>query len=466
MTVTKTHEIVVDNFAGGGGASLGIERAIGRPVDFAINHDPMAIAIHQANHPNTYHYCEDVWKVDPREVGKGRRVGLAWFSPDCTHFSRAKGGKPVKRNIRALAWVVIRWAKLRHPRVIILENVAEFQTWGPLTKDSRPCPKRKGATFKRWLTMLRRLGYEVEYRELVAADYGAPTTRKRFFLIARSDGKPIVWPKPTHGPGRGKPWRTAAECIDWSMPCPSIFDRKKALAENTLKRIAKGIDRFVVHNPKPFIVTYYGTHPGRDDVRAHDVNEPLRTQSTENRFGLCTPYVVKCNHKYEQFRGQSLEQPLQTQTAENQFAIATPFHGVVAAHLTKFYGTTVGSQMDLPMPTITGGGWHLGEVRAFLVKYYGCGIGQSVSEPMHTVTSKDRMGLVTVEGEEFQIVDIGLRMLQPRELARAQGFPDTYKFRGSNSAQVASIGNSVPPDDAEALVKANYSEADAMEGVA
>ena len=254
-------EIVVDNFAGGGGASTGIKMAIGRDVDIAINHDPAAIAMHRANHPLTEHYCESVWDIDPKTATGGRPVALCWFSPDCKHFSKAKGGKPVNKNIRGLAWVALRWAATVRPRVIMLENVEEFKTWGPL-KNNYPDPEQKGRTFNCFVNALRRHGYKVDWRELRACDYGAPTVRKRFFLVARCDGKPIVWPEPTHGDpasiqvktGLLKPWRTAAECIDWTLPCPSIFERKKPLAENTMRRIAKGLQKFVIDNPAPFIV--------------------------------------------------------------------------------------------------------------------------------------------------------------------------------------------------------------------
>lgn len=404
-----TDELVIDNFAGGGGASLGIERALGRCVDVAINHSAAAIAMHRRNHPKTKHYCEDIWAVDPVEVAGGRPVGLAWFSPDCTHFSRAKGGKPRKKKIRGLAWVVIRWAKRVRPRVIILENVAEFQTWGPLTEEDRPCPKRKGQTFKSWVGQLKRYGYRVEWRELSAADYGAPTTRKRLFLVARCDGRPIVWPEPTHGPGR-LPYRTAAECIDWSLPCPSIFERERPLAENTMKRIAKGLQRYVLECPEPFILAkHYG------GVVGQDLGKPIGTVTGVDHHSLCT------------------------------------------AFLSKFYGTNVGSHPEAPMPTVTGGGNHVAEVRVFLIKYYSQGsVCQSCAEPMHTLTGKARMGLVVIEGQEYQIADIGLRMLQPRELARAQGFPDEYELTGTKAQQVQHIGNSVCPVMAEVLVKANY----------
>src|SRR5262245_4479241 len=293
-------ELIVDNFAGGGGASLGIEMALGRSPDIAINHDPEAISMHMANHPDSKHFCEDVWQVNPIKACAGRPVGLAWFSPDCKHFSKAKGRKPVSKKIRGLAWIVVKWAKAVAPRVIILENVEEFQDWGPLDDEGMPCPKRKGMTFQRWLDQLRNLGYRVEWRELRACDYSAPTIRKRLFIVARRDGQRIVWPEPTHMSPKKlgtdlfsshlKPWRTAAECIDWSIPCPSIFDRKKQLAENTLRRVAAGLRRYVIESPEPFIISL--THHGGD--RVEPLDEPFRTVTGAKRGekALVTPYLV------------------------------------------------------------------------------------------------------------------------------------------------------------------------------
>lgn len=452
---TQAHgtELVVDNFAGGGGASTGIAQAIGRSVDIAINHDLEAIRTHQANHPETDHYCENILDVDPVEVCKGRPIGMAWFSPDCTHHSRAKGGKPRKKEIRGLAWIVIRWAAKVKPRVIFLENVEEFADWGPL-KNGRPIRARKGETFRRWLEQLEALGYRVEHRCLAACDYGAPTTRKRLFLVARRDGEPIVWPQPTHGPGEGlKPYRTAGECIDWALPCPSIFGRKKPLVEKTLKRIAKGLQRYVIDNPEPFIITYYS----QESFRGQPLDEPLRTQTTENRFGLVVPFL---SHYYGRSVGSPLGAPVPTITAGGMGKVAA-----VSAFLTKFYGTNIGSPMDAPVPTITSGGNHLGEVRAFLVKYYGCGEGQGCDEPLHTITTQDRFGLVTVAGQQYQIVDIGMRMLQPHELAKAQGLPDDYILQGTKTRQVRMIGNSVSPFPARSLVAANYEERTTKSGL-
>ncbi|WP_276918758.1 DNA cytosine methyltransferase [Aneurinibacillus aneurinilyticus] len=496
-------EIIVDNFAGGGGASTGIEMAIGRSVDIAINHDEDAIAMHQANHPDTEHYCESVWTVNPKEAVKGRSVALAWFSPDCKHFSKAKGGKPVEKNIRGLAWVAVKWANAVKPRVIMLENVEEFKTWGPLLKNGKPDPDRKGETFAEFVNALKKRGYEVDYRELRACDYGAPTIRKRFFLIARCDGKPIVWPDPTHGDpnsddvkkGKLMPWRTAAEIIDWSQPCPSIFERKKPLAENTLRRIARGIKRFVLENPRPFIVRIGQTGFGGDRLQ-YEIEQPLTTITTKAEHLLVQPFIAKhygggytgpgtdCNEplstvttvdhnalvtaflsKYygetspTEVRGHEPDEPLHTISTANRFALVT-------SHLVKFRGTCKdGQPVTQPMPTITAGGQHVGEVRAFLLKYYGAGIGQDVREPLHTVPTKDRFGLVTIHGQDYQIVDIGMRMLQPHELFAAQGFPSNYiidKDHNGNSypkaEQVKRCGNSVPPPFAEHLVRANLPE--------
>lgn len=437
-----THELLIDNFAGGGGASLGIEMALRRRVNIAINHDPVALAIHRANHPDTVHLCESVWDVDPDEVCGGLPVGLAWFSPDCKHFSRAKGGKPVEKNIRGLAWVAIRWAATVKPRFILLENVQEFTTWGPLGPDGLPCPRRKGQTFRSFVRALERQGYRAEYRELRACDYGAPTTRKRFFLIARRDGQPIQWPEPTHGPGL-LPYRTAAECIDWSIPCPSIFERSRPLAPATCRRIAHGIMRYVVDTGEPFIV--HLTHQGGN--RVHGVGAPLQT--------------ITGAHRGEQ--------------------------ALVAAFLAKHYGgpngnPNYGQDFHRPMPTITGTGQvgpvvarlQPGEsggerVAAFLSKYYGQGIGACLADPAPTVTSHDRLGLVTVTiaGEPYVVADIGLRMLQPHELARAQGFPGSYVIDPpgvTRTAQIRAIGNSVCPDLAAALVRTNCADMAAEKG--
>jgi len=661
-------EIIVDNFAGGGGASTGIEMATGRSVDIAINHDENAIAMHSTNHPETLHYCESVFDVDPIAATAGRPVGLAWFSPDCRHFSKAKGSKPVKKEIRGLAWIVIRWALAKRPRVMMLENVEEFKTWGPLLTaedgTEHPDPARAGETFAAFIGMLttgiaadhpaiteccevlnidvnsddvRRLvaglGYVVDHRELRACDFGAPTIRRRFFMVMRCDGQPVEWPVASHGDpksldvqsGKLAPWRTAAECIDWSIPCPSIFDRKKPLAENTLKRIARGIQRFVIDNPTPFIVkcNHTSTKTSYDCFRGQPLDEPLQTITKTHGYAVVEP---KFSPHITKFRtgatGQEVHEPLPTITAgsserpggnghalgmveatlspfiagaggseyqgkpraadvplhtvmkESHSALIAPViarigqtgfggdrmayaagkplttvtskaehllvapviarqfgnsvghaadepngtitaggggksqlctaflakhfggnytgagaamdapahtvtttdhHALVTSNLIKLRGTCKdGQPVTQPAPTITAGGLHIGEVRAFLLKYYGNEKeGVSLDESLHTVTTNDRFGLVTVEGVDYQIVDIGMRMLQPHELYTAQGFPRWYiidqDYRGKTYAkdkQVARCGNAVPPPFAEALVRANLPEMCASKEVA
>lgn len=536
------NELIIDNFAGGGGASVGMEMALGRSIDIAINHDLEAVTMHRANHPHTLHYCEDVWAVDPVAACNGRPVGLAWFSPDCKHFSKAKGGQPVSRKVRGLAWVVIRWARKVRPRVIMLENVEEFQDWGPLVpacdKSGRPkidatgkvvmlpCGINRGQTFFLWVRRLENLGYRVEWKKLKACDYGAPTIRKRLFLVARRDGQQIVWPEPTHGDpkcagvqsGKLLPWRTAAECIDWSIPAPSIFERKRRLAEATLRRIAKGVMRYVVNNPDPFIVTYYGSKG--PDFRGQDINNPLATQTTENRHALIEAFLAKhyggvvgsdlqdplgtvtsIDHHslvsanlirhFGKSSGVAIDDPACTITGKSKDSLVTAHFirqfgqsvgsdssvpvgtitpgglgktGLVTSHLVKLRGTCRdGQEVMAPVPTITASGTHIGEVRAFLLKYYGSDQDPRLNEPLHTITTRDRFGLVTVKGEQYTIVDIGMRMLSPRELFRAQGFPDTYiidpAFNGKNmtkTAQVRMCGNSVSPWPAAALVGANF----------
>ncbi len=656
-------EIIVDNFAGGGGASTGIEMAIGRSVDIAINHDENAIAMHSTNHPETLHYCESVFDVDPIAATAGRPVGLAWFSPDCRHFSKAKGSAPVKKEIRGLAWVVIRWALAKRPRVMMLENVEEFKTWGPLLTDengmNHPDRARAGETFAAFIGMLttgvaadhpaleeccevlgintgsddaRRLvaglGYVVDHRELRACDFGAPTIRRRFFMVMRCDGAPVVWPEASHADpksldvqsGKLAPWRTAAECIDWSIPCPSIFERKRPLAENTLKRIARGIQRFVIDNATPFIVkcNHTSTKTAYDCFRGQPLSEPLQTITKTHGYAVVTPHITK-------FRtgatGQECDEPLSTITAgtserpggnghalgmveatlspfiagaggseyqgkpraadvplhtvmkESHSALIAPViarigqtgfggdrmaydpckplttvtskvehllvapvitrqfgnsvghavdepngtitaggggksqlcaaflakhfggnytgpgvelntpahsvttvdhHALVTSNLVKMRGTNTGQNTDSPLQTVTAGGNHFGEVRAFLLKYYGNekqGVG--LDESLHTVTTNDRFGLITVEGIDYQIVDIGMRMLQPHELYAAQGFPSWYiidqDYKGTKYAkdkQVARCGNAVPPPFAEALVRANLPEMCASKEVA
>lgn len=578
--------LVVDNFAGGGGASTGIAWAIGRDPDIAINHSPQAVAMHKANHPDTRHLIEDVWAVDPLKECGDRPVDLAWFSPDCTHFSRAKGGKPRSKKTRALAWVVIRWAKAVRPKVVMLENVEEFLTWGPVNNDGEPCRRRAGRTFKMWVGKLRALGYDVQWRSLVAADYGAPTTRKRLFLIARCDGERIVWPEPTHGRHRPRPWRAAAEVIDFSLPCPSIFERRKPLAEATLRRIGAGLRRYVLESPRPFVI--HLTHQGPRSTHPTDAPLPTVTGANRGELALVTPFV---STQFGQSVGRAAAEPLPTVTGGGmghqalvapylapvthtksgdrthdaarpmpvvttakggEFVLVAPTlvqtgygeregqaprapglhkplgtvvpggkHGVVAAFLakhyggpnghatpgqpatdpagavtaqdhhalvtaqlelpgtrpdaaasfvSKFYGTSTGADAADPLPTVTAngrGGGHLAEVRAFLVKYYGSNGSaqsqqQSLFDPLHTVTSKARFGLVTIEGAEYQITDIGMRMLAPKELFAAQSFPADYlldvPFKGRKLTKTELIdlcGNSVAPVMAYALVKAN-----------
>lgn len=500
-------ELVIDLFAGGGGASTGIEAGIGRPVDIAVNHDPQAVAMHQANHPHTRHFCESVFSVPCNEVTGNQPVGLLWASPDCTHHSKAKGGKPVSNKRRGLAWVVIRWARRCRPRVIMLENVEEFADWGPLDEAGRPCKARKGETFARWVAQLERCGYRVEHRQLRACDYGAPTIRKRLFVIARCDGLPIVWPEPSHGPtdspavkrGRLLPYRAAAECIDWSIPCPSIFERKRPLAPNTLRRIARGIQRFVIDDPRPFIVPL--THSG--DARVHDSNAPLRTVTTANggEFMLAVPSLIQTG--YGEREGQApraldIHKPLGTVVAGgSKHALVAAFlakhyggnytgpgvalgkpaatvttvdhHAVVAAHLINMKGTQRSARAaDDPLATVCAGASHAGLVAALLAPYYGSGSGETgrdLRDPVPTVTTKDRLQLVTVhiDGATYVVTDIGMRMLQPRELFRAQGFPDSYQiaidYNGKplpKHAQIRMCGNSVPPVWPEALVRANF----------
>ncbi|QLA09046.1 DNA cytosine methyltransferase [Enterobacter ludwigii] len=613
-------EIIVDNFAGGGGASTGIEMAIGRSVDIAINHDLNAVAMHTTNHPDTLHYCESVYEVRPKVATAGRPVALAWFSPDCRHFSKAKGAKPVEKAIRGLAWIVLRWALDVKPRVMKLENVEEFKTWGPLLAgEMRPDPARAGETFEAFVGMLttgispehpalaecceflnisldsedasrlaKGLGYVVDFRELRACDYGAPTIRKRFFMVMRCDGKPIVWPEPTHGDPKSPavkasklaPWRTAAECIDWSIGAPSIFDRKKPLAENTMKRIARGIQRFVLDNPAPFIVKCnHTTTKGKYDCfRGQSLEEPLQTITKTHGYAIAVPHLTKfrtgatgqevtepvptitagtskrpggkghalgmveaslapfigrqfgssIGHRadepsatitaggggksqlvtptliqmgYGERPGQEprvlqLNNPLGTVTAGgNKFATVSAFlakhyggnyqgagvgmdepmysvttvdhHAAITSHLVKLRGTCRdGQRTDAPMPTITAGGTHVGEVKTLLaVDAYDEQRAEEALEFLREYCGPDSTGLVTIDGIVYRIVDIGMRMLQPHELYRAQGFPEWYiidrDYRGVKYAkdkQVARCGNAVPPPFAEALVRANLPE--------
>lgn len=548
--------LIVDNFAGGGGASTGIEAALNRAVDIAINHDEQAIRMHEVNHPGTRHIRNNIWQIDPREVCGNRPVQLAWFSPDCKHFSKAKGGKPREKSIRDLAWVVVLWAQRVRPDVIMLENVEEFRTWGPLCPEGKPIKERQGETFDKWCRALRNAGYKLRFRELRACDYGAPTIRKRFFMIARRDGQPIRWPEPTHGKpnspevlaGKRLPWRTAAEIIDWSIECPSIFERKKPLAEKTLRRIAHGIMKFVVNNPKPFIVplthhssagrsygldcplpTVTGANRGemalvaahitkfRAGAVGHAADEPLHTVTANSyvkRPGGSAPLgmveaALAPFASYAQQGGasRSVEDPLHTVTASKKdhnciaaarlmsahieqanggpnnenlagraadaplstVATSGSQQRIVTSNFVKLRGTCAhGQPVDELLHTVSAGGTHMAEVRAFLIKYYGNEQdGHGLDNPIGTVTVQDRFGLVTVTigGAEYVIVDIGMRMLTPRELFNAQGFPPYYVIdRDSNgdpitkTAQVAKCGNSVCPPIAEALVRAQFAQ--------
>jgi DNA (cytosine-5)-methyltransferase 1 len=542
-------EIIVDHFAGGGGASSGVEWAAGRSPDIAINHDAEAIAMHKANHPDTRHYIEDVWAVDPKVACGGRRVGLMWLSPTCTHFSKAKGSALDEDSvkIRGLAWVAVRWAAAVKPRIICLENVEEFEKWGPLHRQHtdgctgeererrikgvsrvsqgcragcnihKPIKSRVGETFRAWVDKLRRYGYRVEWRLLRAHEYGAPTKRRRLFLVARCDGQKIVWPETTHGENKLKP-RSAAECIDWSNLPPSIFDRDRPLAEKTLARIARGIQKFVLDNPRPFIVpvAYGGT-----DGRAYDSNEPMPT-ICGNRGGhaIAVPYLVHRSngerpvkvdadgtvHAAQAPRIYDATEPLGTIMgqgikhaacvamliknnggkndacgASGQYideAIDTistrDSKSVAVAHLVKLRGTSdshvasSSQSVEEAAPTISAQGTHIGAVAAFLVKYNRTGGPESVEQPTSTLSTRDRLGLVTVtlNGEEYILVDIGMRMLEPRELFRCQGFDENYiidpVFKGkplTKTAQIRMCGNSVPPQMAEVIARAQLEAA-------
>lgn len=513
--------LIIDLFAGGGGASAGIEAALGRPVDIGINHDPVALAVHKANHPATRHLEADIWEVRPLEATGGRPVDVLWASPDCTHFSIAKGDVPKKQEIRSLAWAVVRWAKAVKPSVIFVENVQEFRGWGPLGRDGRPQKARMGVTFLRWRRQLERLGYTVDHKVLDASRYGAPTRRRRLFIVARRDGLPIRWPEPTHGAGL-QPLVPAAVCIDWSLPCPSIFERATPLADKTLWRIAQGIRRFVLDNPSPFIVK---VNHGGWDARVQSMNEPMTTITAQHGHGLIVPSLVEMNHSNQP---HGADEPLGTVTTQhNRFNLVAPTlvqtgygeragqaarvpglgkplgtvvgcgqkHALVAAFLAKHFGGVVGqpienpastitakdhhglaaatlvklrgqchsADVEAPLPTLTAGGQHVAEVCAFLTAYYSSNgrqdKGQDLSGPARTITTRDRLGLVTVEGIDYQIVDIGMRMLQPHELLAAQfgRFAADYDLSPANTkaAKVRLIGNSVCPELVEALVAAN-----------
>lgn len=523
------NEVVADLFAGGGGTSTGIEAALGRSPDVAINHDPEALAMHEANHPTTRHLCESVHDVDPLEATGGKPVGFAWFSPDCTFHSKARGGKPFRdperaRRIRGLAGIVVRWAAKVRPKVWITENVEEFKDWGPIDKRTkRPDPARRGESFRRWVSRLRNLGYTIEWRELVACDYGAPTKRKRLFIVGRCDGKPIRWPVPTHGPRRSKPYRTAAECIDWSLPVPSIFltpaeakawgkahgqpAPKRPLSENTLARIAHGVRKFVLDAAEPFIVRTDMSQSNAGCV--YPATDPLRTVTTAGGFALVAPTLIQTSYGERHGRhgeqaprvldihaplgtivaggikhslvaaflakhndgnpspGQRVLEPLHTVTTKDTKALLTShlvkLRGPIADHL-----NASAIPVTEPVPTLSAQGNHIAAVSAFLVKFYGqCAHGQAAQLPLGTVTTRDRFGLVTVfiDGEEYVVVDIGMRMLVPEELYRCTGFPEDYIIdevmgrRLSKKAQTRMVGNAVPPDLPRALVEANLLEA-------
>lgn len=580
-------EIIVDNFAGGGGASTGIELALGRPVTVAINHDPAAILMHKTNHPYTLHLQDSVWNIDPVKICQGRPVGLAWFSPDCKHFSKAKGSALVNKNIRGLAWIVLKWAGTVRPRVIMLENVEEFKTWGPVRK-GKPIKSKAGQTFEKWKKQLTDLGYHIEYRELIAADYGAPTSRKRFVLIARCDGLPIVWPERTHAPkdhpdvisGKYKPWRSAAEIIDWSLPCPSIFETSeqikdkyglkalRPLKDNTLRRIARGINKFVINNAKPFIIPIGYGEKKSQKPRVNDIVDPLGTVVGTVKHNVVepklTPYIVnmKFNNIPEDVerplstitsvgsqyvvaptliqyhseqsdkenRASGFDNPLMTVDGSNRYGIAAahltqyfkgdhyhspkdPLHtvtteireGVTLAHLTEYYGNAQdGLNLDEPLHTVTAKDRNA-ITTAHITEFKGKDIGQKADTPLRTITASigefgavqtrlekvngcndlkywpqvrellnvycdywiadDEVLVLNINGQDYFISDIGLRMLVPKELYAAQGFPVDYiierDYTGKaypKTEQVARCGNAVCPPMATALVKANLPE--------
>lgn len=535
-------EIIVDNFAGGGGASTGIELATGRPVNIAINHDPDAILMHKTNHPYTEHYQASVWDINPEEVCRGRKVGLAWFSPDCKHFSKAKGGKPVDKKIRGLAWIVLRWAAKVRPRVIMLENVEEFQTWGPVRK-GKPVKSKVGQTFNQFIEQLKALDYDVEYRELKACDYGAPTIRKRFFLIARCDGNPIVWPEATHAPadspevttGKKKPYKSAAECIDFSLPCPSIFERAKPLVPNTQRRIARGLDKFVIREAKPYLVHIGNGERNGQLPRIYDIDKPLNTVVSSCKQYLVLPYLEQINHSGKETRGQKLDKQVPTITSKHGFAYIAP--SLIQYHSETAKSEVRGQKINKPIMTIDSSGRY-GVQIPFLTQYYSgadhantvtnplqtvtvkprhflndCFLtvlrnhmdSKSINEPLNTITAKamhfsfvkvyvkqysedvwlgywqkiramlneytewnlndNEIIVFNIDGTEYFIYDIGMRMLQPKELYAAQGFPKDYviekDYLGNTypkSKQVARCGNAVPPPFATALVRANLPE--------
>lgn len=461
--------MIIDLFAGGGGASLGIQWATGRAPDLAVNHDHHAIQMHAANHPETHHEEASVWEVRPREACAGRDVDLLWLSPDCRHFSRAKGGAKVSPRVRTLARVAIPWARQVRPRVICLENVAEFLTWGPLI-DGKPDPRRAGQHFRRWVRDLEREGYAVDWRILNAADFGAPTSRKRLFLVARADGTKPSWPEPTHGKGR-LPYHTAAECIDWTISVPSIFDRAKPLAEATQRRIAAGLVRFVLQG-NPFVISIDNQSSGSSPVWSLD--QPLTTITTENRHALVAPWIAK---HYGTSTGIQMDLPLPTVTGQGgHLSLCEARTGFLTKANSHGWDRNGGPSTPLDAPTwtivgkdptalVTADAGHETPDRlvAWIERYYSSGGHSSdLQLPLPTITTVDRMSLVVARLRELRIVDIGMRMLQPRELARAQGFPDTYLLPGTKTQQVHRIGNSVVPQVAAAVVRANWGEAMAV----
>jgi DNA (cytosine-5)-methyltransferase 1 len=518
-------DLLIDCFAGGGGASVGIEMALGKPVDYAINHDPFAIRMHLRNHPDTYHYTEDIMKVSLKHKLKNDdTVKFMWASPDCTQHSRAKGGKPVEKGLRILPYGVRRLCVQilnitgKLPEVIIMENVAEIQEWGPLDEDNKPIKERKGEEYDKFINSMKSLGYEFDCRELVAADYGVPTTRKRWFAIFRCDGKPIVWPEPTHNKdGRNglKKWVPVSSVLNFNDLGKSIFGRKKPLADKTMKRIAGGMDKFVFNDPKPFMVT---VNHGGDNFRGSSIESPMPTITQKNGVGVVTPYIMQIGQTgFSEYRNRNVEEPLSTIVTKNEHCLLSPYiiqyhsetsnqprgqtvkepiqtidtsnrYALLTAFLTKFYKTGTGQSLFSPLHTVTTSPGHFGQVTVkaieweklkeagiseevarkctwvsqFIMEYYGCGTGQSLNDPLHTIVTKDRFALITVLGNEYCIVDIFLRMLTPEELKLAQGFPkdyiiDTYSdgTAVTISEQVKRIGNSVCPGLSKVLTEAN-----------
>ena len=473
--------LIIDCFAGGGGASVGIEMALGRQVDIAINHDPEAIRMHKMNHPNTLHLTEDIFAVDLQKYVKGRPVDLLWASPDCTSHSKAKGGQPRKQGLRILPWAVYKHAKKILPAVIIMENVEEIQQWGPLDENGKPIASKKGEDYKKFITAMCSLGYRYESKELIAADYGAPTTRKRWYAIFRRDGKDIVWPEQTHsknGQNGFLPWEPIWKHLDLQDFGNSIFGRKKPLAHNTMNRIARGLEKFVFKCPEPFMIQ---VNHGGDNFRGQSIHEPIPTITSKHGYGIVTPLLIQYHSETTNsgVRGQKVTEPIQTIDTSNRYGLILPF-------LTKFYKSGTGQSVLEPIHTITTSPGHFGAISVyavpvdglkeypsdvlqkatwasqFIMEYYGCGIGQSMNEPIHTIVTKDRFALITIMGNSYAILDIYLRMLNPEELKLGQGFPKDYIIdhditgkKISKAGQVARIGNSVVPIMAKELVLAN-----------